>query len=71
MQVIRYIRYLDSDRSTVGQIPPPTTAVIQPCARRCHRPKGTKTALKQDDIISEKGGILESISYSGSEGLQR
>ncbi|MFN4279668.1 hypothetical protein [Thermosynechococcus sp.] len=73
MQVIRYIRYLDSDRTTAGQIPPPTTAAIQPCAQGFHRPKRAKTALRQDYIthISEKGGILESTSYLGSEGLQR
>ncbi len=69
--MIHYSGYLDSDRTTVGQIPPPTTAVIQPCARECHRPKRAKTALRQDYIISEKGGILENISYLGSEGLQR
>ncbi|WNC60814.1 hypothetical protein RHJ80_02360 [Thermosynechococcus sp. QS41] len=70
MQVIRYIRYLDSDRTTVGQIPPPATAAIQPTMQ-------AKTALRQDHTpiclhhISEKGGILESISHLGSEGLQR
>ncbi|MDR5638340.1 MULTISPECIES: hypothetical protein [unclassified Thermosynechococcus] len=70
MQVIRYIRYLDSDRTIVGQIPPPATAAIQPTMQ-------AKTALRQDHTpiclhyISEKGGILESISHLGSEGLQR
>ncbi|WP_460194614.1 hypothetical protein [Thermosynechococcus sp. FA-CM-4201] len=66
MQVIRYIRYLDSDRTTVGQIPPPATAAIQPRMQ-------AKSALRRDYIthISEKGGILESMSYLGSEGLQR
>lgn len=70
--MIRYIRYLDSDRTTVGQIPPPPPAAIQPCARAFNRLTGTKTALREDHTIFQKRAVFwKVLAIWDSEGLQR